>query len=345
MAAIKTKKGFTIVELLIATTIFTVFLTSVVTVIIDLYRASRRISLEEQIYSDVRVMVKQITNMFEQNTIDYEEYYRVAMGGEFYTKHSDPNVYSYGDYGKVFYDMGTGGPGPNGEGVWCNDGTDPEFNPGCVIDKSTIDTNRGKHPVIGNPALANAFCGAETLAGVCPVDLTPFFKQTQLYLINKNGDRKTIIGLEPYIKDVDSVPHDEKAVSAIWFNGIDLDADDVSDEWILSPEINNVGGDAGLINDLNVSKDFSSVYDNFIPISPLRTNIVNLVFYVMPLEDPYKAFAETDPATGTLVQPHVTIVMTVEPSASELTDYLGPVPRQTIQTTIYSRVQGEVRSY
>jgi len=337
MALKRTKKGFTLVELIISTAIFTVFLTATVTLIIDIYRSSKRVTLEEQLYADTRVMVKQMTQLFKDNTIDYEEYYRMAMGGAYYTKDQAPEKYFYGDYGKIFYDMGAGGI----EGVTCNDGTDPEDSPGCVIDKTTIDTNRGKHPLSGDPALANAFCGAETLVA-CPASN----KQSQLYLINKNGNKKTMIALEPYIKEVDETPRNEKAISMIWFNGIDTDSDDVPETWQLAEEINNVHGDSGLVADLgDPPKDFSKVYENFIPISPLRTNIVNLEFYVMPLEDPYKAFAETDPATGTLVQPHVTIVLTTEPSASELSNYIGPVPRQTIQTTIYSKVQSEVRSY
>jgi hypothetical protein len=96
---------------------------------------------------------------------------------------------------------------------------------------------------------------------------------------------------------------------------------------------------------LSVPKDESMVFENFVPLSPMRTNIIDLKFIVSPLEDPYKAFAETDPLAGTLIQPHITVILTVEPSASETQDYIGPIPRKTLQTTIYSQVRQNVESY
>lgn len=346
-----TKKGFTLVELIIAAGIFAVFLTSIVTVIVDTYRSERRITLEYQIYQDLRIMVKQVSDLLENNTIDYEEYYREAVGGDLYTK-STNGTYEYGDYGKLFYDFGAGGPGPLGEGAYCQDGvTTPADDPGCIIDRTTVDRNMGKNPpiaILGSPESANALCGSNTLAGVCPADTSAFHLQSQLYLINANGDRKTILALEPVIKTVDGVAHTENVLSDVWFNGLDTDSNDIPDDWIIGSEFDNIGGDLGngdLLTDLATPKDEADVYKNFSPISPLRTNILDLKFYISPLEDPYKAFAENDPALNTMIQPHVTIVMTVEPSASELTNYIGTIPRQTIQTTIYSKVDKEVRSY
>jgi len=352
----KTKKGFTLVELIIATGIFAVFLTSIVTVIVDIYRSSRRITLEYQIYQDLRIMVKQISTLLENNTLDYEEYYRDAVGGDLFTKSTDGR-YLYGDYGKLFYDFGMGGPGGLlGEGAYCqgweSDPTlTPANNPNCVIDKTTVDKNTGKNPpiaILGNSASANALCGPKTIVGVCPADTSSFNMQSQLYLINDLGDKKTILSLEPVTKTIDGVSHTENVLSTVWFNGLDTDSDDIPDDWFVGNEFDTALGDAGngyLIADLVTDKDVANVYRNFSPISPLRTNILDLKFYISPLEDPYKAFAETDPAVGTLVQPHITIVMTVEPSASELTNYIGTIPRQTIQTTIYSKVNKEVPSY
>jgi prepilin-type N-terminal cleavage/methylation domain-containing protein len=361
MTSNRTKKGFTLVELIIATGIFAIFLTSIVTLLVDIYRSTRRIILEDQIYQDQRIMIKQIADLLENNTIDYEEYRRDAVGGSLYTKSKpgDPIPYSYGDYGKLFYDFGLGGPGLLNEGAYCQGWeTDitppidtPENTPGCIIDKTTIDKNTGKNPpiaILGNPGDANAFCGPNTLTSPCPLDLTDLNTQSQLYLINEKGDKKTILGIEPVTKTVDGTDYNEHVLSTVWLNGMDNDSDDIPDTWTVAGEFDTAAGDAGLgylIADLITTKSESDVYKNFSPISPLRTNILSMKFYVSPLEDPYKAFAETDPAIGTLVQPHITIVMTVEPSASELTNYLGEIPRQTIETTIYSKVKQEVRSY
>lgn len=348
MANARTKKGFTLAELLIAVAIFAMFLTGIVTLMVDMYRSSRRIALEEQIYQDMRAMMNQITLFIEENAIDYEEYYRAAVGGEYLASAIDPNKYSYGDYAKLFYDMGSDGPGPNGEGAYCNylPLTPVEDDPGCVVDKTTLDTNMGMNPALGgSPEDATAFCGPGTVVGICPADTSAFHVQDHLYLINETGDKKTILALEPVTKTIDSNTYDEKTLSIVWLNGSDTTGNDIVDTWQSGPEF--VGSIGTLLADLDAldSDPPADIYDNFIPMSPLRTNIVDVKFIVYPLEDPYKAFAETDPALDTLAQPHVTVLLTVQPSATELTDYLGPIPQKTLQTTVYSNVKTNVKSY
>lgn len=326
-----TKKGFTIVELLVAVGIFTIFLTAIITFMVDLYRSSRRIELEEQLYQDMRAMMRQITVMVESNAIDYEEYFRVATDDTVFGN-GDGATYFYGDYGKQFYKFGW-----DGEGALCNTGIPAHAD--CIVDKTTLDRNIGKKE-------GNAFCGIGT-ALPCPITAEGIFdlhEQEQLYLINGRGTRKTFLATEPVNRDIDGVTVKEHVLSIFWMNGEDTDGNDMVDTWNNGVEF-NVTSPATLVSDLTVAKSEQKMYDEFIPISPLRSNIVDLKFYVSPLEDPYKAFAETDPATGTLVQPHVTIILTMEPSAVEMQNYLGQIPRKTIQTTIYSDIQQEVRSY
>lgn len=337
------RKGFTFIELLIALAIFATFLTGIVTLMVDLYRTSKKITLEEQVYQDMRAIMNQIVNYVENNAIDYEEYYRQAVGGEYLAKGS---TYQYGDYAKLFYDFGTDGA----PGAQCNKAPlDPALNPGCVINKTTIDTNRGQYPYDDDPAKGNAFCGPAT--GACAADLSVYHEQDRLYLINEAGDKKTVLAPEIVTKEVNGNTYDEKTLSLVWLYGSDTDRNDVVDEWAVGPQFIGTGGapvtDAGLVFDIDPADKNppSEIYENFIPVSPLRTNIVDLKFYVTPLEDPYKAFAETDPLTETLIQPHVTIVLTVEPSVTETQSYIGPIPRKTLQTTVYSGVRQEVRSY
>lgn len=333
-----TKKGFTLVELLIATAVFAIFLTAIVSFMVDLYRNSRRIELEEQLYQDMRALMRQITVMVESNAIDYEEYFRAATGDVTFGN-GDGLTYSYGNYAKQFYDFGSDGSGPNGEGAFCNDGA-TLANPDCIVDKTTLDKNLGKKE-------GNAFCGAGTTEDPCPLDAAGIFalhQQDNLYLINGKGTRKTFLATEPVERILDASTVEERVLSIFWMNGSDADGNDVVDTWEPGLEF-NVTDLADLAKDLITTKSEQKMYSNFIPISPLRSNIVGLKFYISPLEDPYKAFAETDPATGTLMQPHVTIIMTMEPSAVEMQNYLGETPSKTLQTTIYSDIQQDVRSY
>lgn len=327
MSNIKRKKGFTLVELLIAVAVFAIFLTSVMTLVVDMYRSARRITLEEQLYQDLRAMLKQITIMVENNAIDYEEYYRAA--GD-----SDDYADSYGDYAKLFYDWGS----DDKPGVLCNDGAEYDpLNPCEVIDKTTLDTNVGRNPAlatVGDPHEANAFCSdVDGTIRPCPPDIY----QNELYLINARGNKKTFLALEPITK-TDYPGVQENVLSILQMDGSDTTGNDISNEWVFSPAFHVVGNPA---DDLQNPKDETDVFNNFIPISPLRTNITNLQFYISPHEDPYKAFAEIEE----LVQPHVTVVITVEPSVSELRNYLGPIPQKTLQTTVYSKVRKDVKSY
>lgn len=329
IAHLRRKKGFTIVELLVSVTIIAIFLTSIVTFMVDLYRNSRQIELEEQLYQDMRALMRQITVMVETNAIDYEEYFRATQGVNWFGNGDGVN-YSYGDYARQFYDFGWDGPG-----ALCNNHID-EAHAGCIVDKTTLDKNIGKKE-------GNVFCGDGTPIA-CPADLTDFHKQNHLYLINARGTRKTFLATEPVQREIDGSTVEENVLSTFWMNGEDTDSDDISDTWTNGIEFNTQTPES-LADDLTTAKSEQDMYDEFIPISPLRSHIADITFYIAPLEDPYRAFAETDPASGTLVQPHVTVILTMEPSAVEMQDYLGEIPRKTLQTTIYSNVQREVKSY
>ncbi|MFC1647665.1 type II secretion system protein J [Patescibacteria group bacterium] len=325
----KQNRGFTLVELLVSVSIFSVFLVAIITLSINMFRDSRRIELQEQMYQDMRAMMRQITILVEDNAIDYEEYYRASLGDAEFA--GTGGSYDYGDYAKLFYDLGD----DLAEGALCNDGVNtPDTLPGCIIDKSTLDLNVGQNPANGAPELANAFCGGAGQPG-CPVDNA----QDHLYLINADGNRKTFLALEP----IDRSGTIENTLSIFWANGSDTDGDDITDTWTEGTEFTGTFEYAA--KDLVADKNELKVYDYFIPISPLRTNITSLKFYVAPLEDPYKGFAETTLASGTLVQPHVTVVLTAEPSVVELDDYFGRPPIKTLQTTIYSDIRKNVKSY
>jgi len=86
-------------------------------------------------------------------------------------------------------------------------------------------------------------------------------------------------------------------------------------------------------------------WQGFVPISPVRTNVKSSHFYITPVEDPRKAFAETDPAMGIQQQPHVTVTMTLTPAQSEAGNFGGGLPIITLQSTFSSRVYNEVKSY
>ena len=356
---IAAREGFTLVEVIIATAIFSIVSLIGVTVFVNVIRVQKRVYLENAIYQDGRFMIERLARAIRQNSIDYEEYYnRLVEGQTDYGAHQ--GCYSIRFYNPGSVGGGGNGPGAGGLGAYCSNPPlgDPKLNPGCVVDKRTLDINSGQNPYAGltgidnAPADANAMCsmrfvGSPPPAG-CAEDLT-LYDRDELYLINSKGKEKTIFALKKY----NTVP--EYALGMVRISGEDSDGDDIVDKWV-DPGTDyycSEGFDCAATSpftDLEGSLDGTvgsggMLYRGFVPITPQRTAITSLHFYVSPLEDPRKAFAETDPALGIQQQPHVTIVMTLQPAQSELATFAGSKPTITLQTTVTSRVYNEVKNY
>ncbi|HLG25505.1 MAG TPA: prepilin-type N-terminal cleavage/methylation domain-containing protein [Candidatus Gracilibacteria bacterium] len=344
-------RGFTLAEIVIASTIFVIVSLIGVTVFVNVIRIQKRISLENAIYEDGRFLMERISREIRQNTIDYEEYYRA----------DDPdgveNGRQVGCYGQLFYNPGS----DLAFGAKCNDGS-PAV-PGCIINKTTLDINTGENPysstIAGQEADdANAFCNfpdhADAAGDCATANNAALHDQSQLFLINSEGTEKIYVAY----KKVNDGTTPEYAVAMLKLSGQDNDTDGVFESWgdfSLLPSPPDYSGscqtgydcDNPMFLDDNLTAGTAAVrYAGYVPLTPLRTNITSLKFYVSPLEDPRKAFAETNPDDGIQQQPHVTIVMTLQPAASELSNFAGDNPPTiTIQSTVTSRVYNEVKSY
>ena len=69
------KKGFTLVEVILATSIFALVAIIGVIIFVNVTRIQRRIALENSLYEDGRFMMERLAREIRYNTIDYEEYY------------------------------------------------------------------------------------------------------------------------------------------------------------------------------------------------------------------------------------------------------------------------------
>ncbi|MCA9374622.1 MAG: prepilin-type N-terminal cleavage/methylation domain-containing protein [Candidatus Gracilibacteria bacterium] len=354
----KHKKGFTLAEVVIASSVFVVVSLIGVTVFVDVMRIQRRVTLENAIYEDARFMMERISREIRYNTVDYEEYYRDAMN------QATPGILHgqyFGCYAQRFYNPGTHNGSLDDIGAICStnpvDG-DPFFFPGCVIDKNSLDVNSGQNPYDGNDSGlavstdANAFCDKVEIGapfGNCALGGDVDLQRDELYLINPEGDQKTYMGRKV------NTGTGEYSVALLKLDGQDSDNDGISEVW--HDDVTNTdyedfcaeGYDcpSGVVTNLtdNLAGTSGGLYEGFVPIMPLRTHVTDLQFMISPAEDPRKAFAETDPAEGIQQQPHVTVLMTVEPAQSELVGFAGNVPTVTLQSTITSRVYNEVKSY
>jgi type II secretory pathway pseudopilin PulG len=340
----RNRESFTLVEMLIATMIFVIVGLMGVTIFVNVMRVQRRVTLENQIYEDARFMMERISREIRLNTVDYEEYFNVEVLGDYYGSNT-------GCYASTFYHPGT----PNAFGAVCSvAGTGGDCE---VIDKNSLDVNTGQNPYSGadngveDTVDNNAFC-VEYLPNIAPgpasldcVGDTSNVKD-RLYLINPQGNKKTLIARQR----VNATPTNEYAVALARLRGRDEDQDGITEVWKANPGDTGYYCDSGfecpptldLVANLD---DANNKYQGAVPFTPQRTTVTQLQFIVAPVEDPRKAFAETAVNEGIQQQPHVTVIMTVEPAADQLIGYAGDPPSITLQTTITSRVYNEVKSY
>lgn len=323
-------KGFTLIEVLIASSIFAMVSMIGATIFMNISQSERKTSLTNAIYEDARVVMEMLAREIRAGTIDYEEYYSInVLSADHYGKNR-------GVYGSRFYDPGykyikdtppEPGDNPADLGTTC---FDVDGNSGACKDAYTIlfplsvDKNTGKN-FYNDPSKANAFC--DGVKGKCddkPLD--------ELYLISADGREKTIL-----IKQKTSTSGDY-ALSMIKLEGTDKDTNGVVDTFECKTDYKCSDDPPPK----NIQEDlFNIATADFIPISPLRSSISDLKFYISPADDPYKAFAEKDMQ----YQPYVTIVLTLEPSVKEKANYPGDPPKITIQTTVSAGVKQKITTY
>lgn len=362
------KKGFTLVEVLIAISIFTISAVIATSVLVDVVQLEKKSSIQTGIYEDIRIILQQITNEVQEGTIDYEEYYNVeVLQGENLPEDVFYGI-NYGVYGSRFYDPGRiydpasgnpAGTNPEDLGIDCSVLND---DGGCdVIFTHSSDLNTGKHPydAADSPAeeTADAFC--DNMVGDCTAERNIV---DELYLIDNSGRRKTIIG-KKLITQTGSVS--DYAVGLMRMEGEDLDQNGLIDVFACTEDFNCVkdstivcplikypfaescGATFVSANEISLPKQddlrdpFNIYTSQFIPISPFRSNIENLKFIINPMEDPYKAYAEENAQS----QPSVTIILTIGLSSETAADYPGTFQPITVQTTVAAGVLGKIDSY
>lgn len=220
MKKIRIKNGFTIMEVLLAASIFTIIATISTTVFVRTVQANTRTEILNGMYEDGRVIMDQLTNEIQHGAIDYEEYYSINVlqknifnnNPDKYNEKAAYGLY-YGAYASRFYDPGwtlpngNSGSNPYDLGVDCSfpdpfpvpsDPTAP-----CEIyysDSKDIDT--GQNPYDANvpdsifQSDANAICegaSCSTSTGSTYTDGSKIISD-ELYLISEdeNGTNKTI---------------------------------------------------------------------------------------------------------------------------------------------------------
>lgn len=259
----RTKKGFTLVEILIAASLFVVVMTISTLILFDIIKSEKRSNILNAVYDDAKIVMEQIADMIQNNAIDYEEYYSVNVlqpQNGFIPLDIVYGIYN-GVYSSRFYDpglsynasgVGSSGSNPINLGVQCADVPTPVSISDCVmLYKLSKDKNTVKNPYEGRSGAqsedANAFCDQYIDPAMADCDLlktsedVPMISGDELYLINAAGNKKTII-VSQNLNDQDY------AIGMVELDGIDSDQNGTPDLFTCNEQYtcDSTGGELSL---------------------------------------------------------------------------------------------------
>jgi len=331
------RKGFTLIEVLIAISLFVMVATIASNILINISNLEKKTNIQNVIYEDIRIAITQLINFIEIGTIDYEEYYSMNVIQRDLNEEKYYGLYN-GIYSSRFYNPGLSG---GALGTVCS-------NPDCnFIIQDTVDYPVGQNSYDGIYE-ASAFCDEKIIANSCNAISNTV---DELYLIDKTGTKKTAIARKKIadghyslaVLEMEGQDYDQNGIVDLFSCTEDFACE--SDVNILKkyPFIDAAANTYGITlakqSDLETPLDIDTT--QFIPISPLRLNITALSFTINPVENPYLAYNELN----NLYHPSVTISITVDLSESEAFKYPGEFDAITFETTISAGVIGEIRSY
>ncbi|MDD3066998.1 MAG: prepilin-type N-terminal cleavage/methylation domain-containing protein [Candidatus Gracilibacteria bacterium] len=296
---LRSKKGFTLVETLVAISIFLTVMGISVSLFTDTIASNRRVEVSRLLYEESRIALERVAKEVRRGTVDYEEYFNRH---HFNRNSTADTVYgqNYGNYALQFF----------------RDADNTDAPPDSIAEKNRMDENVGVN-------YTSAAIGDASSLAVCGVFAVPAvpdssgYQQCELYLITADGSEKTIIKVVPE----DITGGSEYRLEMLKLTGSDTDGDAVIDAW-------------------TPLSDFSNY--TFQKIQPDSIKITGLKFFISPLEDPRKAFAEFE--NSIQIQPQITILLTAQPSQMYSRGIKGEIPTITIQTTVTARAQNEVKS-
>ena len=106
-------RAVSIVELIIAITIFLVLITTGLTLVGNVSKAAKKVEMAEYLTTESQILLERIARQIQNSAIDYEEYYSHDVLGA-----ASPTTYTYGtnygEYHKQFFHPGYAPPTPPG---------------------------------------------------------------------------------------------------------------------------------------------------------------------------------------------------------------------------------------
>ena len=296
---------------------FIIMATTGVMLINNVSKASKKVEMEQYLYTEEQALLERITRTIQDSGVDYEEYYSHNVIQSLST---NPTYgINYGAYHQQFFNPSTG-----------------------------FET--GKNPYEGSGqsvATANAVCEGATTC----TNTQENYQLDEIYLINRSGNKKTIFVLEEgaiSLVELEGFDQNGDGIPDTWTCTNEFNCT------MQNPETTDTSYKLPLPDD---KRDGQRDTNNFTTISPQNIVIDNFIIYLSPIEDPYKGYNEVDASVLESVQihPKITIVMKahyqiLDSSGQEIPfeqsgNYIGTAPEITLQTTVGTGIYSELSTY
>ncbi len=378
------KKAFTLIELLIASSILMMIIAMSLSIFFNITHLNTYIELTDKLQSESRYALEKIVREIQGTTIDYPEYYNYyVLSGSGQQFAPDENIGSnYSVYGARFYNPGedannlgaqglnTGGLDTDDLGTWCQftlSGKVARINePYCQTSppkpslEATEDFVTGTNPYTGStptlPNQASAICDStsemftNSKRDCSFTNATDAHELDTLFLISGDGTTKTIITREPW--GPSSSVTDGYVISMLKMNGMDEDMDGVKEVWTCDERF-LCSGNPPEYNQPAKTASGNAIADITTPKNKayLYQNFAPISPYHLNITDLrfYVAPLE-DPHKAydefpEQIHPYVTIVMTAELIDPRVSELPSSQRSITLQTTVSTSVYGEIESY
>ena len=310
------KKGFTLVEILVVMSIFSLVSMVALNAFFSTYKVQMQSSVTNALISESRVLMDKVTRIVEENKIDYEEYFyqcnkihkcplinyenQVAEGPEF---GREDGLYTW-----QFYDPGFRNAALNNvdsQGLVCEDANNRIIDYPNVAECASGPLRFSEDIHIGSFYLNNGSGNAFSTLGFYN-DNNPLGVQvdeaakeyvdansgsvivSELYLKSLDGNKKTIIGRESNgenaMLSILELIAGVNETNSGQLNGVKKN----SKKFTCAPNYDCGNGEMGLRSDFY---DDANLFKQAKPISPFRLNVESLWFQLSPLNDREQNFA------------------------------------------------------
>jgi type II secretory pathway pseudopilin PulG len=294
--------SFTLIEVIIAMTLFMTLATFGVMMVSNVSKASKKVEMEEYVYTEGQALLERLTRTIQASGIDYEEYYsQYVLGATTYG-------INYGEYHKQF------------------------FNPSTQFET-------GKNPYEGSgktPDKANATCVDSNCS-----DTPEYHQFNTLFLLNRTGNLKTYFVMENdalALVQLEGIDEDGNGIPELWrctqdFNCTMAHPDKSGDPAFTLPDPNDAtdgvrdNTNFGPLSGQNMAVDSFQVY-----ISPIEdpykgfNETSSLVFESVQIQ----------PKVTLVLQLHYKIMDSAgnEIKLEDTGDYIGSTPDITLQNKV-----------